>query len=310
MGTTAEFLKLRSSKTPKVGEWNIDYKTALAAAKKDYKFIVCCWSNGDACGYCTALEKVFMTAEFKNWIKTQDAYFVFQYSGDKDKGKTLHDLIYKDREITQYPGVRIVLFKDGKTVKNVVVTGNSMRKSKTGATGAKNAIAYLEKIFAGKPEEKPDEKPAPEEKENYKIRFNEKLTVKKVNAILDAIDKNDGHCPCQPAGDGTKCHCKDFLENKKIGEVCICNLFVKVPVVKEPGVKVTVKDYSKVDSSAPMTFMCSPRGPVIVNSPEELDDLNGEPRGTTKKMLRATGACRVTMIGHIKVPRRNSNKEK
>lgn len=30
MGTTSDFVKLRSSKTPKVGEWNINYATALA----------------------------------------------------------------------------------------------------------------------------------------------------------------------------------------------------------------------------------------------------------------------------------------
>lgn len=42
MGTTAEFVKLRSTKTPKVGEWNTDYKTALAKAKKEGKFIVTC----------------------------------------------------------------------------------------------------------------------------------------------------------------------------------------------------------------------------------------------------------------------------
>lgn len=228
MGTTSDFIKLRSSKTPKIGEWNINYSAALTAAKKDYKFIVCCWSNGDACGYCTSLEKVFMTADFKNWLKTQDAYFVFQYSGDKDKGKTLHDLIYKDREITQYPGVRIMLYDGNKAVKNVVVTGNDLRKSKTGATGAKNAIAYFEKVFSGKPAKKEDDTPTPTPVEEHKVRFNEKLTVKKVNAILDAIDKNGGYCPCQAGKTAdTRCHCKDFIENKKIGEPCICNLYVK-----------------------------------------------------------------------------------
>lgn len=30
MGTTSDFVKLRSSKTPKVGEWNINYAMALA----------------------------------------------------------------------------------------------------------------------------------------------------------------------------------------------------------------------------------------------------------------------------------------
>lgn len=62
---------------------------------------------------------------------------------------------------------------------------------------------------------------------DYKIRLNEKLTVKKVNAVLDAIDANDGYCPCQVMSEDTKCHCRDFLENKKIGEPCICKIYVK-----------------------------------------------------------------------------------
>lgn len=30
MGTTSDFVKLRSAKDPKVGEWNINYGAALA----------------------------------------------------------------------------------------------------------------------------------------------------------------------------------------------------------------------------------------------------------------------------------------
>lgn len=60
MGVTSDFVKLRSSKAPKAGEWNKDYKKALSKAKKEGKFIVACWSNGDACGYCTTAEKCMM----------------------------------------------------------------------------------------------------------------------------------------------------------------------------------------------------------------------------------------------------------
>ena len=63
--------------------------------------------------------------------------------------------------------------------------------------------------------------------EDYKIRLNEKLTVAKINKVLDAIDNNDGYCPCQFKTEETKCHCKDFIENKKIGEPCICKIYVK-----------------------------------------------------------------------------------
>ena len=74
--------------------------------------------------------------------------------------------------------------------------------------------------------------------------------------------------------------------------------------LKPSDVTVKITDCSKIDSSAPMTFMYSPHGPVILKSPEQLDDLNGEPRGTTRKLLRATGLGRrrITMIGRIKVP--------
>ena len=230
MGTTSDFAKLRSTKTPKVGEWNIDYKTALSKAKKEGKFIVALWSNGDACGYCVAAEKCMMQAAFAGWMKSSDAYFVFQYSGDKDKGKTLHDLIYKERKITQYPGFRITLYDPttGKAVVDQYVTGNTARGSKTGATGAKNMVEYFKKVFAKAPA-KPEPAPTPAA-DTYKVRFNEKLTVAQINKVLDAIDKNEGYCPCQTKYDGSKCHCEDFVKNKGFGEPCICNIFVKQPV--------------------------------------------------------------------------------
>lgn len=233
MGTTANFVKLRSSNAPKPGEWNINYDAALAKAKKEGKFIVTCWSNGDICGFCVAIEKCMMTATFKDWLKKQDAYFVFQHSKDKDGGKVLHDLIFKSGGVKQYPGFRITYYDEkGKVRVNYACSGNDLRESKAGAGGAKNMIANIENIFEKKPGAwmKPVTEPNSGKTESYKVRFNEKLTVKKVNAILDAIDKNGGYCPCQPGKtDDTKCHCKDFKENKKIGEPCICNLFVKQP---------------------------------------------------------------------------------
>ena len=229
MGTTSDFVKLRSKGTPKVGEWNINYKDALAAAKKEGRLIVCCWSNGDKCGYCVALEKVFMTAEFKNWMKSQNAYFVFQYSGDKDNGQTLHDLIYKNTKLKYYPGVRVMYYdQTGKLVCDYPIEGNKLRGNKAGIAGANQVIAHLEDFFRTKPAVKTATTPTvTKDKVDYKIRFNEKLTVKKVNAILDAIDKNGGYCPCQIQCPESKCHCKDFLENKGIGEPCICNIYVK-----------------------------------------------------------------------------------
>lgn len=234
MGTTADFAKLRSTKTPKVGEWNIDYKTALAKAKNEGKFIVTLWSNGDACGYCVAAEKCLMQAAFTGWMKKQNAYFVFQHSGDKDKGQTVKDWVYKGTGLKYYPGFRISLYDaKGKLVVDQSVDGNTARGKKTGANGAKAIVAYLEKVFAkapAKPEPAPEPTPAPVA-DKYAVRFNEKLTVAQINKVLDALDKNEGYCPCQVKYDGSKCHCEDFVKNKGFGEPCICKIFVKQPVV-------------------------------------------------------------------------------
>lgn len=74
--------------------------------------------------------------------------------------------------------------------------------------------------------------------QDYKIRFNEAKTVKAVNAMLDEIDANGGYCPCQPKSADSKCHCKDFLQNKKIGEPCICGIYVKMAKdAKKKGAK-------------------------------------------------------------------------
>ena len=124
------------------------------------------WSNGDNCGYCVSAEKCMMTAAFKNWIKKQDAYFVFQYSGDKDKGKTAHDWVYcKGTKLKYYPGFRITLSDaNGKTVCDESFEGNKLRNSKAGENGAKAMIANLEAVFAKKPAVEPtpesDDKPA------------------------------------------------------------------------------------------------------------------------------------------------------
>ena len=187
-----------------------------------------CWSNGDNCGLCVQAEKCMMQDAFKNWMKTADAYFVFQYSGDKDKGKTVHDLIYKDRKITQYPGFRITLYdpKTGKAVVDQYATGNTVRGSRSGATGAKNMVEYLKKVFAKKPAE-PTPEPEPTPEVACKVRLNEAVTTAQVNKILDALEKNGGYCPCQAKTEGSKCHCDDFKNNKKVGEPCICKIFVK-----------------------------------------------------------------------------------
>lgn len=228
MGTTSEFLKLRFSGTPEAGEWNINYKKALSLAKKDGKFIITAWSNGDACDFCVNTEKCMMVDIFKDWMKDVDAYFVFQCSEDDDKGKTLHDWIYSGTGLKQYPGFRLTVY-DTKTKKiafDQVADGNTLCSGKTGSTGAKAMVKSFKAILAKKPAVDPDDGKK-KETEDYKVRLNESLTTAQVNKVLDAIDKNDGYCPCQPKGKGTKCHCDDFTKEKKIGEPCICKIYVK-----------------------------------------------------------------------------------
>ena len=65
-------------------------------------------------------------------------------------------------------------------------------------------------------------------KPTYVTRLNEKLTTKQINKVLDAVDRNDGHCPCQDEHtQDTLCHCADYRNNKGIGEPCICKIYVK-----------------------------------------------------------------------------------
>ena len=168
-----------------------------------------------------------MDKVFTNWMAKSNCYFVFQYSGDKDKGQTVHDWIYKGGKIKYYPGFRVISYntKNGNVIIDSIVDGNTLRSNKTGTNGAKAMVANLTSII-GKEVTEVISTPTTNTT-NYKIRLNEKLTVKKVNAILDAIDKNDGYCPCQPKSAGTKCHCEDFIKNKKLNEPCICNIYVK-----------------------------------------------------------------------------------
>lgn len=75
-------------------------------------------------------------------------------------------------------------------------------------------------------------------KASYKIRFNPKTTVKTINATLDAIDNAGGYCPCQVPSADSKCHCKDLLKNKALGEPCICGIYVKMAKdAKKKGAK-------------------------------------------------------------------------
>ena len=94
----------------------------------------------------------------------------------------------------------------GKVIFDKAIEGNTLRNNKTGATGAKAMTATLDKYFANKPAPVPEPTPEPTPEpvaEEYKVRLNESLTTAQINKVLDAIDKADGYCPCQPKDKGS-----------------------------------------------------------------------------------------------------------
>ena len=57
-----------------------------------------------------------------------------------------------------------------------------------------------------------------------KITYNQDKQI--VDKILDALDKNNGYCPCKlEKKNDTKCMCKEFREQKE--GYCHCGLYIK-----------------------------------------------------------------------------------
>ena len=57
-----------------------------------------------------------------------------------------------------------------------------------------------------------------------KITYNQDKQI--VDKILDALDKNNGYCPCKlEKNNDTKCICKEFKEQKE--GYCHCGLYIK-----------------------------------------------------------------------------------
>ena len=57
-----------------------------------------------------------------------------------------------------------------------------------------------------------------------KITYNQDKQI--VDKILDALDKNNGYCPCKlEMNNDTKCMCKEFREQKE--GYCHCGLYIK-----------------------------------------------------------------------------------
>ena len=61
-----------------------------------------------------------------------------------------------------------------------------------------------------------------------KITLNEDKEL--VAKIREGLKAKDGYCPCRiPKTEEFKCMCKEFLEQKEVGE-CGCGLYYKVEV--------------------------------------------------------------------------------
>ena len=57
-----------------------------------------------------------------------------------------------------------------------------------------------------------------------KITYNQDKQI--VDKVLDALDKNNGYCPCKlEKNNDTKCMCKEFKEQKE--GYCHCGLYIK-----------------------------------------------------------------------------------
>lgn len=58
------------------------------------------------------------------------------------------------------------------------------------------------------------------------MKYHEADDKKRVAAIKEALEKNDGYCPCRiRKSEDTKCPCKEFREMEH--GTCHCGLYVK-----------------------------------------------------------------------------------
>ena len=76
---TADFLKNVLAKSAAVtpGRWNSDFAKCKTYCENNGVPFVAVWSNGDACGHCTAFEYATNQSSFKNWMKTTGIVFWF-----------------------------------------------------------------------------------------------------------------------------------------------------------------------------------------------------------------------------------------
>lgn len=234
MSVTDNMKKLRAAKSApvKLGQWHADFKTVKNFALGKKVPLLAVWSNGDSCGHCIAFEQCLMDSKFKTWAKTSGVAMWIGFGTDKsseDKFEGAGFKFARKDTLTAYPFVRLY-WREGKVdlcKSGGKLTGDTSKGAAKLVSAFKTALKNYCPDCEPTPTPAPEPAPEPTPSDKYKIRLNEKVTTAQVNKVLDAIDANDGYCPCQPKSDATKCHCKDFLENKKIGEPCICDIYVK-----------------------------------------------------------------------------------
>ena len=83
-GPTADFAKsvLGKSAAATPGRWNSNFDKCKKYCDDNGVPFVAVWSNGDACGHCTAFEKACEKSYFKNWQKKSGIVFWFGYPGN------------------------------------------------------------------------------------------------------------------------------------------------------------------------------------------------------------------------------------
>ena len=269
MGTTDNVKKIRAAKAApvKTGEWHADFSTVKKYADSKKIPLLAVWSNGDACQNCINFEKCILDSTFKTWAKKSGVAMWIGFGDDTSKedkfeGTGFH-FARKD-ELKHYPFFRLY-WKQGKV--DIAKRGKDWTDGT--AKGAATLVKNLKNALKGycpdcepapAPTPAPTPEPTPAPSEDFTVRLNEKLTVAQVNKVLDAIDQNDGYCPCQPKSEDSKCSCKDFRETKKIGEPCICNIFVKQPKAIAKATKRAAKPMLKAKAKASKTTTKKAKG--------------------------------------------------
>ena len=241
MSATSTILAQRDKAgTPiNLGKWHAGFTEVKNYAVNNGLPLLAIWSNGEECSHCKKLERCLNQTTFKNWMKDSGIVFYFgcnvdKSSDDKYGGKG-YTWCWKSQSLNLFPFVRFywkakkgTKLADGttlaadKVVIDKAVIGDKFDNYKDKADGAKYAVSYAKKIYKQYIPATAEEVETP-----YKVRFVRDVTGSEINGLLDSLDENGGHCPCQVPSADTVCHCKDFLKNKKIGEPCICGVYMK-----------------------------------------------------------------------------------